>query len=632
MRKKKLIRGSSLLVLAVFIATLVTQMALASEVPINQKGAVIAYDDFSSYTNQDGVLLQDITYESGEHGSGFGINWSKTQPNFTKFSGDTNVNFKNVAGKGMMLNYASANPLYRTLSNPVDFSSTNGKYEFSISMSDYLAIRSAGFRLQAHAENVDFRYRVGSNDLYFGYKYQIDPDGNVDSSETYKMYPQLCVGGTLYELTDFAVANTYVYGTDSTATFYTYRLVVELCDGADKVKLYRELMGNSTTAELVKEVSSELSGTTCGYIAIQSGAMNRIANVGVNRLPDDMSSYESYKALDTVALDTFTEYDAAPRHNLKNYTYDDSITYGKGFAFNWSSSPTAFTNGGSQWDYYVVFQNNNVLNITTKNLIYRKLAEPINFTATSGKAAFSVDAVDTMSKINRPANPVDFAYFIGSNDFCIGYRYDTDYTKMIPYIKVGEYEESIENQGYTLPDAGADVTKDDMRTFRLEITFKDGADDLALYFYKAGSEKPSEPILKTSVELNTRECNYVGLRAATKAGANVKIDNVAVESEKELYLVKSEQNAENTAMYDWRMVSGFNSDVKLTFLIAAYSSTGELQKVIIDPRTITANSDTLTQSIGFDGTTNILPVGCHHTKMFIWSDLAKIAPMYGVTD
>lgn len=255
----------------------------------------IAVDDFTDYgtlSSNKTLLLKDYTFSKSPEEYGFGFNtvWSKSLSEYVQWtSGEEG--FRKV-GTHSTLRFGHSIPIYRCLNSPVDFSKTEGVYEFSITIADMLAERTTGYNLNAHAKNVDFRYMLGSSDFSFGYKYDITTDEN--GVKTYRMYPKLSVGSNVIEAKEYAIPNNYVYGDDSTLDFYNYTLVVALRNGKDSISLYRNLENEARSAEPVITMEEELSGRTCKYVGISATSSgtttNRINEISVEKVDPLLSS------------------------------------------------------------------------------------------------------------------------------------------------------------------------------------------------------------------------------------------------------------------------------------------------------------------------------------------------------
>ena len=139
----------------------------ASSIPVSD--VLIAEDDFSGYSpyynaTTKGVLLKDLTEEQmAGMGNGFSLAWStdsNTWQAFTKGEvGFYLINNRNIFRTGGNTSF------YRRLNVPVDFSKIEGEYEFSTNVADSLGAATSGYNLATHAGNVDYRYKIGSDDF-----------------------------------------------------------------------------------------------------------------------------------------------------------------------------------------------------------------------------------------------------------------------------------------------------------------------------------------------------------------------------------------------------------------------------------------------------------------------------------
>ena len=265
----------------------------------------IAGDSFGDYgkLNTGSTLLLE-KYEFGSpdlYGYGFGINWSENPLKFVQFAPSVGRNIYGFrkAGTTNAMWYGHLDPIYRRLENPISLSEENGEYSFKITVADLLAgpERPGGYLRATHAQDVDFRFMLGTTGIYFGYKYNIVPQ--EDGTKKYYMYPQLKVENDSYDAVNDGVENDYYFSDIAAgAVFYTYELTISLKDGNDTIRLYRYRDGEERPTEPFIETEAELSGKDCGYIGIvashrKDGTANRIKNVSVSWcMPSLVSEFE----------------------------------------------------------------------------------------------------------------------------------------------------------------------------------------------------------------------------------------------------------------------------------------------------------------------------------------------------
>ncbi len=237
--------------LAFFVALtqlLTLSLPAAAESDFPEFGRLIAEDSFSydwgQTANWSQKNISEYDYGGEVTGVGFKFNWSASENSYEVPSREA---YQIIAGRKTISKYDSA-PIFRALSEPVSLS--EGTYILTYSVQ----ARPAN---DAAKEALDFRFRAGSEDLFFGMKY------NDDLSA---IMPQLSAGGDVLCGAADMEMNKY----------YTIKLEMEINDEReDAVRLKAYPIDESEPEDWDIETSAELSGRQIawlGYSPCQSGS------------------------------------------------------------------------------------------------------------------------------------------------------------------------------------------------------------------------------------------------------------------------------------------------------------------------------------------------------------------------
>lgn len=599
----------------------------ASSIPVSD--VLIAEDDFSGYSpyynaTTKGVLLKDLTEEQmADMGNGFSLAWSTDSNTWQAFT-KGEVGFYLINNRNIFRTSGDTS-FYRRLNVPVDFSKTEGEYEFSTNVADSLGAATSGYNLATHAVNVDYRYKIGSNDFYIGYKYDAS-SGDVDG---YKLYPQIKIGGELHEYKNYGVKNTYIKGDDKTLTYYTYSAVVSLKDGTDTVKFYRT---SESSKELIDTFNIELAGTACEFIGIQAGTGPCWSNtdaVRVKQLGADTAGLQVKRINGVIARDSFNAYKAGSKVYGYDYSQGPSNgeeTFGTGFEDYWTVCGDNLNNA----DFYILDKQRTLRVQSFKSPVKRTLKNAPDFTATDGrKIAFQATMIDPVSTANRKNANQTAKLLLGSELFYVGYKYDSDFSGVLPVLGVPGKEEWCGNDVYAYNYAAGDINPLHYMTYRVEITLTDGEDTIDFYWWKSFdknnkivSNPPENPVYSVRAELSGIDCKY--LQLCNKTG--VAIYDLQVEQEDDIALYKGEYEG---TKYSCRIANKCYENAELTLFMAAYNN-GSLVDVKKDSFTVPARAVTEAQSFGFDGEA-LTGKTYDKLRMFIWdTKRGNLSPIFTI--
>ena len=225
-------------------------------------------DDFSSYSAS---ALKDFKYDANKtYGTGFAGYWSDS-PTGTNAGETCAAKYLSGYTKGYYpMQIGATGSIYRKLANPVNFAETGKEYTFS-------------FNLQIGARNQDFRFLLGQDNLYFGFK--SGPYKVVGSEYRSYFAPQLVVGDDLQVIpTEFSDTD-YFNGDSSGNKRYNFELTVILRDGEDTFKVRYWLNGSTAPDDYNIEEEIELGGFDTmdyiGFYQLQTNKKDPIWNVSV---------------------------------------------------------------------------------------------------------------------------------------------------------------------------------------------------------------------------------------------------------------------------------------------------------------------------------------------------------------
>ncbi len=206
---------------------------------------LMAYDYFD-YEISGGTTVPLNTYKPNG-GAGWEWGWSSKADSYTVPPNNGGMPcFQVINNRVTISNYLHTVPLYRTLTQAIDFSVDADYY---VTASVFAASTN-----DANKQASDYRFMIGGTDLYFGYKY--------DSEDLTKLIPQLGVNNDVIYGEQQKDAYTY-----NDLVFYKYVMnISNNADGSDtiRVKMFKE--GTDEPAEWDIEHTTELGTGTRDYI------------------------------------------------------------------------------------------------------------------------------------------------------------------------------------------------------------------------------------------------------------------------------------------------------------------------------------------------------------------------------